>query len=432
MNSTVKRVFSHGWVGLLALWVLSLGQAQGAVEQIKAVLRFEQAAPDKAFTQRLERTFQAVTAKALEEAPGWEQNPESYETVLRDVLERAYRGYRVKAVNLSSEGGTVYASATLAVFGEVVEDTTVALDYSPMPDVLEKVLAVDVATLREQLNGLWRGFPVENRVWAQSLMMEQVTTGLSELPDLGLFDAGVDLTVGSVTQVRLTLRPRRPVLTDVGVKIDSTLLPNVLLDDVRYALVAALAPLRGLPMALLHGRPELVTVPVKEAFEDLGLVRRLKLEGAFQPEMDGGRLMVRARVGSRRVRLYGGGHLDVGHGVEEGRIDGHLGLRLGRNLEVFTEPAVKLSPVKLVGDVGVALTTFDWFTLAVGRDLTNKKDKWWGHLRLSHDVGISYESRAVGGLHRELGLWYRANDFYTFGVYNHLDEDTWVRLRANL
>lgn len=418
---------------LCVLWLaLACGPA-GATPPVKAVVRFTGEPPHAFFVTRLENTMQAVVKKALENAPDWQENTETYQEATAEVLEQALRGYRVRDMNLSQQGGVIYVSATLAPYGELIQRVRLTADVNPMSAMARNILVGDLKKVKGQLEAVWKRLPVSNAPWAERLLVAQAKELVGKQPDLSLFVVSVEATLGETAMVNLSLRAKAPVLRDVNIHTTSTLLPNALMDDVRFALAGSLRGLRGLPMALLKRHESLIQDTLKTAFAGVPITRRLRLQAVFRPDLgDGESLIVHAKVGSPRFRLMAGGHLDVGHAVEEGRLDAHAGYSLGRYFEVFAEPSVELKGPKLVGDVGVGLVAFEGFNLAVGRDLTNQLNKWWMTMRLSPDWSVSYEKRAVQGLFREFGLLYRVNDFYTLGLYTDLDADTWLRLRANL
>ena len=418
---------------LLCVFALALAGGSARAAQVKAVVRFAGEPPHAFFVTRLENTMQAVVKKALENAPDWQENTETYQEATAEVLEQALRGYRVRDMNLSQQNGVIYASASLAPFGELIQSVRLTADVNPMSTMARDILVGDLKKVKKQLEAVWKDLPASNAPWAERLLVAQAKELVAKQPDLSLFVVSVEAALAKTTTVHLSLRAKAPVLRDVNIHTTSTLLPNVLMEEVRFALAGSLRGLRGLPMALLARHESLIQNTLKTAFAGVPITRRLKLQAAFQSDLgEGESLTVQAKVGSPRFRLLAGGHLDVGHAVEEGRLDAHAGFSLGKYFEVFAEPSVELKGPKLVSDVGVGLVAFEGFNLSVGRDLTNRLNKWWVSMRLAPDWSVSYEKRAVQGTFRELGLLYRVNDFYTLGLFTDLDADTWVRLRANL
>ena len=187
--------------------------------------------------------------------------------VLRDVVDRVVRGYRV--VTITFQAGTLtVVSARLAprppTFGADVRIEMTAPTVHPDAQPLVRA-ALDPALprIREMLNRL----PVDALEWAGPILEQEAAQAVESTVQGFTGTARIEGTPGP--RILLALSPRDSrIVRDIGVRFRSSSIPYMLLSPHTPQVVSMAEPLRGLPVAFATAH--------RARFEEL-IARRLEV-----------------------------------------------------------------------------------------------------------------------------------------------------------
>lgn len=167
--------------------------------------------------------------------------------VLREVLDRVLRGYRVAELGFLV-GTTTVVQVRLQPVPPVVPDAPVALTMPGIHDDVQPLVRALLDPVIPEIGRLPAFVPVEALDWAGPLL-ERRATELVEGAVVG-FSGSARIEAAPDWRVAIMVVPRDARLVrDLGVRFRSASIPFVLLDQHTPQVTSMAEPLRGLPVA---------------------------------------------------------------------------------------------------------------------------------------------------------------------------------------
>jgi hypothetical protein len=348
-------------------------------------------------------------------------------SVLRDVVDRVVRGYRVQMIVFQA-GVTTTVLVRLEprppVLGELPVVTTLETIHPDAQPLVRAALQPVVPELR----GLPMRLPVEALEWAAAIV-EHRTAELVEGAAAG-FTATGRVEVTPLGRVVVVVVPRDTrVIRDIGVRFRSISIPYVLISSHGPQVLSMAEPLRGLPVAFATAQRARLEAMIRERLAAYEPARQYGVVAT--PVLQVGEvthLTVIAESTLYRGRVEA--RINFGAQAPPTDVRAQLGRAIGP-LEPFVELTLVPSTLSFRWLIGVQLEFGDGTHL--GFKTTGDGDTQEAYLtyRISPNFHVrgAYLIRAET---IETTLGYRMNESFSWEVVATSRNQFWLRLVGNL
>ena len=347
--------------------------------------------------------------------------------VLREVVDRVVRGYRVTALSFQPGVTTavlVRLQARLPILSEVPVVTVLDAVH---PDAQPLVRAVLEPAIPD-LQGLLLRLPVESLEWAAAIV-ERRTTEVVEGAAVGFTATGrVETAPAARIVVSVVARDSR-VIRDIGVRFRSASIPFVLTNQHAPQVVSMAEPLRGLPVAFALAQRTRLEAMIRERLAAYPPVRQYGI--VAQPVLQVGEVTY-VTVLAESTLYRGRVEARINFGSQAPPTD--VRLQLGRALGSF-EPYMELtlvpSTLSLRWAVGLRLQVGSHATIGIKTGFAGDDQETFLTYRLSPDLHLrgAYLPR-IDVI--ETTLSHRVNEVFSWEAVATSRGMVWVRLVGNL
>lgn len=355
-------------------------------------------------------------------------NPESYNRVLADIVNRVVVGYVVSNIDVSY-GPVTEISLALQPVGRTVQQVETTIDYGNLSPEAAALVEKDTAGIGRRMSDLLLGLPVDSVGWAESVSQSAGRDLLSQaLPE---FEAGFDVSSGEHTKVRIYLIPEGDIVRRSVLTFRETTVPRLLLYHAAEETERAMRGLEGLPTAFVRRHSRDIEEEMGRILRNDSFIRKYDI--AIQTSFSAGtqsELKVDALTDHWLIR--GEAWLDAGRdGSRSTALSGTLGHYAGKNDLFFGEARFYPGPVDWNLYGGWMHRFGREYTLGCKYDLTDKS----GHVLAGKTFGERWAfryDRDLGERENEYGLSYRIHNYMTVEYVYNDEEGKWLRLIANL
>lgn len=427
MSRPLGRILPAAFV-LLAL-LASLAHAADPVQRVEVRLTVEGGDPHPLIVQRLVETVGTAAERLLvgrdSEVVGRQEA--ALAGVLREVVDRVVRGYRVTSLSFQPAATTIVQVAVQArppVLGEV--PVTVTLQ-GVHPDAQPLVRGVLEPALPE-LSRLSARLPIEALEWAGAIIERRVTE-VVEATLVGFTATGrVETTPTPRIMALVAARDSRTV-RDLGIRFRSSSIPYVLLSPHVPQVTSMAELLRGLPVAFATAQRERLQALIGERLaayqpvNDYSVVARPVLQVAEVTYVTvlADSTLYRGRLDAR---------LNFGTAAPVPDVRGQLGRAFG-SLEPFVEIRLIPSNLAVRTFAGLRFDLGDSTTLGFRMRLDGEDTEGFVVQRLSPDLQLkgAYFLRADT---IEITVAYRFTDFLSWEAVVNSRGLLYVSIVSNL
>jgi hypothetical protein len=348
--------------------------------------------------------------------------------VLRDVVDRVVRGYRVVA--MSFEAGTLTVVSTRLAprpptfAGDVRIDVTAPTVHADAQPLVRAVLGPALPRIRDSLNRL----PVEALEWAGPILEQEAARAVEAAVEGFTGTARIEGSPGP--RVVLSLAPRDSrVIRDIGVRFRSSSIPYMLLGQHSPQVVSMAEPLRGLPVVFATAQ--------RARFEEL-IARRLE---AYAPVREYA-IIARPLLQVAEVTyvtviadstLYRGrleARLNVGSQAPPPDVRAQIGRAFG-SLEPYVQLTLTPSTLGVRFTLGLKVEVGSLITVGVETSADAGGPDPFATLRLSPDLQLRGSYTARDNI-LETSITYRLNEFIALEGVGTSRGIYWLRIVSNL
>ena len=343
-------VFLLGIVICLSLGFLAQA-APLSVQSVKTKLIVEQNAPSLEVQSKVKLSLQRVSEKLLlgQKVELVEVNQSYLEDTVKEVFTKVLLGYEVTGVRLIP-GRTSQVVLSVRPAGEKVESVILEVEVSDLSPEIKALLTEQAEKLEKKIGTFLLGLPIETGSWSESAL-EPLLEGLiaGKMPG---FQTKVDFIWGRTTKIVLSLKPETPVVKQVRVKIKSTSIPRLFLEEWRRKLERKGELITGLPVAFLDKYLPEIEEKTEEELANNALLQKMALK--VQPEFYIGEITeVNITVFSERYNVGLEGNLTVGSDAPaNSEFKAHLGYYPDSKQELYIEPVFYPNPIELQVKIG--------------------------------------------------------------------------------
>ena len=376
---------------------------------------------------RIQASVHAVAEQVLLGRPVAVIEPKQavYERMVREVFDRILIGYSVEMAVISV-GEETQIALRLAPWGDVVEETSFFWDDSSFPPQGRKELHAKLETLKNILDEVLLGMPVDAADWGTGLARTVVREWFADqLPE---FRPEVEVLVGKKTRVALVLTPQAPLVQNVQVTLRSHSLPNLLLYNVQKDLEQEGQGWLQLPAAFVARHEKALADQLLAKAATHSWVRQLGLQLRTVEVRPGPVTEVVLDAESRYYRVFAEGYLDMGKKNEATRVRLHAGWKAVPQGELFVEGDFFPNDVKNRWYSGAGWQISSQTEAGVKYKFQDGEKIFWMRQQLGGPWSLRlerYENKHAS----ELGVRYRLHEFLS-AEYVFTNEERWLRLIA--
>ncbi len=404
-------------------------RAADPVQRIEVTLTIDGGAPHALIVRRMVESIGTAAERLLigRDSEVVARQEAALASVLREVVDRVVRGYRVTALGFQAGTTTVVVvrvQPRVPILGDVPVVTTFQGIHPDAQPLLREVLDRTMPELRELLLGL----PVEALEWAGPIV-ERRTTEVIEAAAEGFTAVGRTETAPAARLVvSVTARDAR-VVRDIGVRFRSSSIPFVLLNQHAPQVTSMAELLRGLPVVFVRAqraRFEAIIASRLAAYppvREYGIVARPVLQAAEVTVITvlADSTLYRGRIEAR---------LNFGTQAPVPDVRAQLGRALGP-IEPFVEFTLIPSNLALRWAVGLRVEIGSDVSVGIKARLDGEDQEAFVTYRLSPDLQLRGAYFLRAGV-VESTLTYRLNEFLSWEGVATTRGALWLRVVSNL
>jgi hypothetical protein len=399
------------------------------VQRVEVSLTIDGAVPHALIVRRLAESIGTAAERLLvgRDSEVVARQEASLAGVLREVLDRVVRGYRVTALGFQA-GVTTTVIVRVEPRFPVLGDVPIATTFEGIHPDVQPMLRATVEGTTPELRRLLLGLPVDALEWAGPLV-ERRATELIEGAAAG-FTATSRIETVPAARLVLTVAARDArVVRDVGVRFRSSSIPFVLLDQHAPQVNSMAEFLRGLPVAYVSAqrtRFEAIIADRLAAYppaREYGVVARPVLQVAEVTVVTvvADSTLYRGRIEAR---------VNIGTQAPAPDVRAQLGRAIGP-LEPFVELTLTPQTLALRWAVGVRIEPSANVSVGIKARLDGEDQETFLTYRLSPDLSVRGAYFLQGGT-LEGTLTYRINEFLSWEGVATSRGAVWLRVVSNL
>ena len=376
---------------------------------------------------RIQASVNAVAEQVLLGRPLAVIEPKQavYERMVREVFDRILIGYSVETAAISV-GEETQISLRLSPWGDVVEQTTLVWEKKSFPPQGRAELDAKLETLKNILDEVLLGMPVDAADWGTGLARTVVREWFTDqLPE---FRPEVEVSVGKKTQIKLTMTPQAPLVQALKVTLRSRSLPNVLLYNVQKDLEQEGQGWLQLPVSFVARYEKTLADQLLAKAATHSWVKQMGLQMRLVEVRAGPVTEVVLDAESRYYRMFAEGYLDMGKKNEATRVRLHAGWKAMPQGELFVEGDFFPNDVKNRWYSGLGWQVSSQTEAGVKYQFRDGEKIIWMRQQLGGPWSLRlerYEDKHAS----ELGVRYRLHEFLS-AEYVLTNEERWLRLIA--
>jgi len=416
---------------VLAMVATALAPARAAdpVQRVEVRLTIDGGDPHPLIIRRIVETIDTAAQRLLigrdSELVGRQET--ALAGVLRDVVDRVVRGYRVQTVSFQA-GATTVVLVRLEARPPVLDELPVVIALDTIhPDAQPLVRAVLQPVIPE-LRGLLARLPVDSLEWAAAIV-EHRTTEVVEGAAVGFTATGrVEVAPVARIMVVVTARDSR-VIRDIGVRFRSRSIPYILISAHGPQVVSMAEPLRGLPVAFATAQRPRLEAMIRDRLAAYAPARQYGVVAV--PTLQVGEV-THVTVVAESTLYRGRVEARINFGAQAPPTDvrAQLGRALGA-LEPYVELALVPSTLSLRAAIGARIELGSHLTIGFRTGLDGGDQE----ASLTYLVSPNLHARGAYFLRTETieaTLGYRLNESLSWEVVATSRGTVWVRLVGNL
>jgi len=354
---------------------------------------------------------------------------QTFELLIRDVLDRVLLGYSVREVSLRP-GPVTEIRVAVDPWGERVGEVVQEIEVTGVPQEAVPLIRQDAGNLTDAARLTLVGLPVDAVEWAGGVARGLVRETLSDrLPE---FRASIEIVPGPKTVIKILLAPAGALVQEVNLDVRSRTIPSFFVGAAKPRLEAAGRGIIGLPVAFVARHLDYYSAKFQAVAAAHPVTRTygLKWTADIRP---GRQTDVSLKGDTDKYQVYLEGYLDMGRGsVDTTSFKMHAGVFTspGQRTELFTEVTFIPSTVKWDFWPGIGQKVGEASVVGVKYSLDAHKDT----LLLYQRLGPRYTLRCEytpADQRPEIGFRYKVHEFFSV-EYVFTDRESWLRLVGNL
>lgn len=381
----------------------------------------------KPVLKRIKESARSVSERAMLNRPINEIKTvkNSLEKVLQKIFNQVLVGFYVSEVKINLDTTTV-VYITIVSFDEVVQSVKLHLDLSLVHPQWQHLFEKNLPEIANQINPLLLGVPVESASWSQDIINPLIDTIFKMNIFFPGFSTTVDLNFGPETIVILKLKPEKPQIRDIKIRVSSKTIPSIALGHFKEEIYSKSKLLIGLPVEFVKANKIYLTRELEKEIEEK-LYRKFYLKMKINFEI-APITYVFLQIDSEKYDAVLEGRFNIGAVEEKSSAEGRgwIGSKFTKKdkflLKLNLDPSIPtLSP-----DIGISREIFPDFSFSLLYDTKEgdgfawiifKKKKWQTELNWS----------LKGEKKREFDLGYKMRSFLR-GELSFGKERGWLRL----
>lgn len=432
---------------LCALWVCAAiaAEADGAAARVAVIqldLVWEDAEPSEKVAEEVHsaiaRTLELALMEQLEgSVPRIEAHKEQITATLSSVIDLALSKRGMKLADLSiTAGETTLCRVTIQLSGDKIEAFMVEFRFQSDTPLLRDITGADHAGLEAALAEALRGMPYSDAPWVERMAVAESRNWFQGQAGYIDFDPLILVLPAETTRVYVTLIPKDGVLVVERhfVKIRSSTMLNLQVNDAGSVVSANLQALHGLPVSFVEAKANLIEDYLTREIEfakPLQIMEPVATAELFTVKED---ISLIYDVESTRFRLGATGRVDINREEGEARFDFAAGVRLGQSADVFFHGIFYPGQFELRPQLGLAVSKEGLGSLEGGYDYKLNSPFLRGRVNIAEDFYVSGEHYVKSQLkdENEYGITYIFRNYYEFKLMTDFRDEMFASVGVRI
>ncbi|MFA6448413.1 MAG: hypothetical protein WCX65_03005 [bacterium] len=409
--------------------------AQARIDKLAVKINFRTPAPEP-IRARIVSSVESVGSKALkgktvDEAVAMQA---SLAQVMKKIFAEVLSGFEV--MDLSIEiGPPVEIRLDLDVERPQVE--SVRFEIQPQAGIHSnwtRYFAAKLKNAESDMSMSLKGTPVGSSRWSGDIATQMVRDRLAAETELAGFEFDPVMEIEKETVVKIAVKPVGQTIRSVSVKTRSATMPSLLIERLKYDMVAQAETLIGLPVEFARANEQDIIDSFYEYLQENSQVDRLGLEVEIKPVFVKKNVILTVMAESKKYSGFLRGKVSIGREVQNPDVEGHLGVFMRKNTEFFSEINFLPGPIDFQFNLGIGQRIGPHLYVAAGRNFVDGLDRMWANYYLTEDIILSWEKNVYDQEKRydEASIKFKAHDYFSFDLTSDLRHDVWVRFVTNL
>ncbi|MCS7180152.1 MAG: hypothetical protein NZ891_02230, partial [bacterium] len=240
-----RKIFSF----LFFLFFLSSVYSQEIIKEIGVDITVVGTNLPSPVLKRIKESAKIVSERAMlnRSIEEMKQVKSSLEKVLQKIFNEVLAGFYVSDVKISP-GTITYVSLTIVSSEKVVKSVKLNLDLSLIHPHWQHLFEKNLPEISKHVNPLLLGIPVESVSWAQDIITPLIESIFKIHTFFPGFSLTFDLNFGTETLVILKLKPEKPQIRDIKIRVSSETIPSIGLGHFKEKIYPKSKLLIGLPV----------------------------------------------------------------------------------------------------------------------------------------------------------------------------------------
>jgi hypothetical protein len=418
------------------------GAGSARVEMVQLDLVWEDVEPSRKVAEEVHdaiaRTLELALMEQLEGSVARiEANKEQITATLSSVIDLALSKRGMKLADLSiSPGEITLCRITIQLSGDKIKTFAVEFRFRSDTPLLRDITSADRTGLEAALAEALGGTPYSDASWVERMALSEVRAWLQNQTGYTDFDPLILVLPAETTRVYVTLMPRDGVLVVERhfVKIRSSTMLNLQVNDAGGVVSANLQALHGLPVSFVEAKADLVEGYLTREIEfakPLQIMEPVAKAELFTVKED---ISLIYDVESTRFRLGATGRVDINREEGEARFDFTAGVRLGQSADAFFHGVFYPGQFELRPQLGLAARKERFALLEGGYDYKLNSPFLRGRVNIAEDFYVSGEYYVKSQLkdENEYGITYIFRNYYEFKLMTDFRDELFASVGVRI
>jgi hypothetical protein len=382
----------------------------------------------KPVLKRIKESAKSVSERAMlnRQVSEIKQVKTSLEKILQKIFNQVLIGFYVNEVKINVDVTTVVYISIISS-EKVVKSVKLSLDLSSVHPRWQYLFEKNLPEIANYVSPLLLGIPVESSSWAQDIINPLIDSIFKVNTFFPGFSISVDLNFGEETILILKLKPEKPQIRDIKIKIFSKTIPSIGFGHFKEQIYPNSKLIIGLPVEFVKAN----TIFLKKELEkelNKKIYQKFYIKAKVDFEINE-TTYIFLQIDSLKYDAGIEGRFNIGISEEEkptAEARGWIGKKFTKRDKVLLRLSLEPSQPSLTSEIGISHELIPDFPISLLFDIKEgepilwsrfKKEKWQIETNYSLDRGEK----------KEFAAGYKMRNFLR-GEISFEREKSWVRL----
>lgn len=279
-----KKMFKNIFLFLTFFFIFSSVYSQEIVKEIAVDITVAGTTLPAPVLKRIKESAKIVSERAMlhRQVNEVKEIKSSLEKVLQKIFNEVLAGFYVSEVKISV-GTNTSVYITIISSEKVVKSVKLNLDLSFIHPQWQHLFEENLPQIASYVSPLLLGIPVDSVSWAQDVITPLVESIFKVHTFFPGFSITFDLNFGTETIVILKLKPEKPQIRDIKIKVSSQTIPAISMGHFKEKIYQKSKLLIGLPVEFvkvnrIYLKKEIEKEMSKKIYQKFHIVAKVEFE----------------------------------------------------------------------------------------------------------------------------------------------------------